>query len=453
MDRDHTVRLAKLAVASFVLTAAGTAQAGYFGSRGLDGFNGTSGMNGRDGQSAAVFADGRSLTLDLRGTDGGDGTDGRPGGDASFCFQPYNAMEDLWGAEGGDGGNGGWGGNGGNGGELTVFVEDLTNLGKIRVDQTPGRGGKGGNEFRRVEGGDGCRCSQWSWTVRVCDNYNPPNCVYRTYYCREGARGRDGSRGVMGSPGQYGNIVLVPGRADIPPQAPETTLPVDDTLTKKEVILTRNRFSRQGGALELFAPGSQIRDDYYRFEKLETRTVTFLWNSPRPITDFANQRLTLAFSREYTVGLQVPSALWWDIQRTDASERVLYDVKQAVFRTEAMGLRLGALKGSGKDLELAVDDPAGVSDVVATEYELEFETWEILKYKSRFNAKLDANLVQVGKNQSVIYLGKLIDVAKIPDKYFKAKKKIRITLRAKRSLGRHAETWQQTEVKLEIPKS
>jgi len=116
---------------------------------GTPGHNGTGGSHGDNGINLFIYSNKititGSLTIDLRGYDGGDGGNGGQGGGGSLGTRV------CLGGTGGPGGNGGSGGNGGNGGTLTVSSKesepDLRGLldHQLLVKNYAGFGGIGGD--------------------------------------------------------------------------------------------------------------------------------------------------------------------------------------------------------------------------------------------------------------------------------------------------------------------
>lgn len=150
-----------------------------FGYNGSNGSDGSTGSYGADGSSEVIQADGRSLVLDLTGSDAGDGTDGSAGSDASSCYQPTD-RQDEYGAHGGHGGAGGDGGKGGDGGDTLIYYSKISDLKKIAIYNGAGVGGDGGEG---ASGGSACTCSTSSWNKEHCyevqDCHNEQRCETR----------------------------------------------------------------------------------------------------------------------------------------------------------------------------------------------------------------------------------------------------------------------------------
>jgi hypothetical protein len=153
---------------------------------GTPGHNGTGGTHGQDGVNLFLYTNQLivvgSLTIDLRGTDGGDGGNGGQGGGGSLGTRV------CVGGTGGPGGNGGTGGNGGNGGVLTVSCKAGTDslramLGhQLLVKNYPGFGGVGG------EGGAGGLAGLGAQGMTSKDG-------------KIGPRGKRGAGGITGKEG------------------------------------------------------------------------------------------------------------------------------------------------------------------------------------------------------------------------------------------------------------
>ncbi|MEQ1876704.1 MAG: collagen-like protein, partial [Bdellovibrionia bacterium] len=234
-----------------------------FGYPGRDGQDGRDGRDGSNGENKVVFATGQAVNLDAAGNLGEPASDGYDGENASSCYQPkpeYNVR----GAKGGDGGRGGDGGSGGDGGNLMLYAADAANAKMIKIDSRPGRGGRGGYGAR---GGYGCRCQQYSWSIKKCvtekdkDGKPVTVCNNYTYYCEGGRTGEDGRQGYYGSNGKTGTMYFVNSLTELQPEVTKANIYIGDIL-KTAVKLSDNIWTARSGAASMLGAGSYIADNF-----------------------------------------------------------------------------------------------------------------------------------------------------------------------------------------------
>jgi hypothetical protein len=157
---------------------------------GTPGHNGTGGSHGDNGVNLFIYTSQLTitgtLTIDLRGSDGGDGGNGGQGGGGSLGTRV------CVGGNGGAGGNGGTGGNGGNGGTVTISSTqsepDLRGLinHQLIVKNYAGFGGVGGDGGAQGLAGLGAQ----------------------GLTAKDGKRGPRGRRGADGVNGKEGGILF-----------------------------------------------------------------------------------------------------------------------------------------------------------------------------------------------------------------------------------------------------
>lgn len=402
----------------FLLNFVSLAEARTFGNAGYDGRRGAPGRPGRSGQDQTITVSGGGGNYVLSGEDGENGYFGEEGRDANFCIQPGNVSTNLNGARGGDGGAGGNGGNGGRSGSFTVHYKNLTDLQSIFVRATPGRGGVGA--FGR-RGGRGCRCTTSSWKVTSGE-------VTKTYYCRNGAFGRDGWNGDMGARGNYGEVTLIGQTTALEPTQEEATIKMED-LEKTVVELATNLWDTKTGARSLFAAGSDLNDTYRFFLGRHEINYGFAWKAPRPLSDFAGKSVVVRLVNA-KAQVNLPD-LWVHGEEVSEEGGITYVIQSAIFPSEATQLTLHSAAGAGTNLEVKVTDKAGVSDSVQTEFTLTYYTVSGAYYYKRYNGVLPADAVTYTGNGFTLALGTL----PIPNQFLVPGTRSRIQITAKRSVG------------------
>lgn len=414
---------------------------GYeFGHAGSSGQDGQSGYDGRSGQPMEVTATGQSYNFDLRGDDGRDGSNGSQGDDATSCYQDREAY-DEYGAPGGNGGDGGRAGNGGNGGSIRVYYEDIANIKSIFVDSTPGRAAYPGDGAR---GGNGCRCSDYSWERKVChqetrrvQRCNPygcspgsPGCTcryedesyevcdWRTFNCRDGSDGRDGSSGSRGSDGSMGKIELIPRLKPLEEDFP-TLYPPVTSLVGENFVLTRHEWDSRVGAPTLFAQGSRIRSNYSLYAGKTVKTVSFDWkDKTRDVDYYPNEQISLyVVDHPATVQVDFPSSILAQTKIVNTQDHTTVNVYKTMKRSELAMLRVDEMYGSNQDLTLVLNDAAKVSDAATTKIYIE-SGWD-LEGGGEYKNWVPAELIRSEEGKVHINIGRLpgIKASKIK-KYF-----------------------------------
>ncbi|AFZ17422.1 hypothetical protein [Allocoleopsis franciscana] len=418
------------------------AQASDFGRDGRNGSDGQTGRRGRDGQSQTIFANGSPVNLDLSGEDGLDGDDGREGDDADCGRQPRDVDRNLRAADGGKGGNGGNGGDGGNGGSLTIYYTNPADLKQIFVRATGGRGARGG---RRAEGGRGCNCRDRNWEIQTCKGTpgSPDySCKTRKFSCEDGRDGSNGSDGKDGSDGTLGRITLIQRSETLAADNPTVT--VGMAQLKDQVFpLSKNIFQTRKGASSVLAPGSVMADQYLEFVERAESSFQVVWNATRPITDFAREQVKVSLEDDKQVKVSFPEEVWVDGTTSQQGGTTQFIASNVILKKEATQLKRADFSGSGTDLNFAVIDAAGKSDLITTQFRIKYKVSESgdrfrdrFDYRTRYEGDIPAELVTRSNNRFVINIGKL----PISPQYLKSGLPVEIELVATRSFaGRSAE--------------
>jgi len=407
-----------------------------YGTDGDDGRDGRSGRDGSPGRSQIVRADGTPQQLSTAGRDGENGEMGEDG-DRAYCrAQPRNVRYDLQAADGGDGGDGGRGGNGGNGGNVTIYYTDPAQLQLISVDARggqPGRGGRGG------WGGDGCRCRDRSWRVEVCHD---GTCQTERYVCRDGDDGDYGRDGRDGTAGQRGTLWLLNQTEPLLPDAPSRTQALD-TFLRQPVALSKNLWEARTGAGALLATGSTVADTYQHYIGRVEAQAQVVWAAPRSQTQFLALSPTATLDDTGTVQFRFPESMWVTGQRDRGDRVTTFTVTGVVRAEDATRLAWGNPSGSGVNFSVAVLDLAAESDYLNTQFEIVYRTADgdprdsrRLRYITRYEGVVPAELVQRENNRFVLALGRL----PISGRYFQSGTYAQVELRIQRSLGSNVAT-------------
>lgn len=392
----------------------------YWGQQGHQGRDGYSGRDGYDGQSTEHFTDGSPQFISVPGQDGTDGSNGGDGYQASCGGQPTPA-DNVIGAAGGDGGDGGQGGRGGNGGDVRIYYDTAEALKQVRINTTPGRAGRGGYGGH---GGRSCNCQVPSWQVDG-----------QTYTCRSN-NSRNGMNRGNGSAGSYGQLVLVPALERVTPDEPSVRLVMSDML-QGEFYPQKNIWEQRRGARNLLAAGSAVADSYWFYKGKVGRHVTFAWNAPRAITDFAKRNMTLNLTSANAVAMSLPDDVWADYETTlTEPDQMLVTFKSAAYTQELFDLEISEITGNGATLEAVVTDKRAlpVEYGVKTSFKIQYFTRNAAVYYQRYNGAVAPELVTVDGDKFRIQLGKL----KIDPKYLAPEQRLRLRVYTTRQLGKRS---------------
>ena len=372
-------------------------QAGDFGFDGQRGQQGYTGNRGRDGQSIAIKADGSPVQFDLSGSDGANGGVGQDGFYASSCSQPPNAARNLTGARGGDGGYGGSGGAGGNSGSVTVNFESQDQIHSIYIRARPGLGGHGAWGGRP---GQGCRCSQYQWTIPAPGGGTPA-----TYYCMDGSPGNTGTAGQNGANGAVGRVTLIPQLTPVLPENPTQLIDMP-TLEKQGYLLSQNKWESRRGAKTLFAPGSDISDSYTYYVGRNEAKVRLVWAAKRALTDFNGYKIRLTLDGT-TAKLSFPNGFWTDTTSVVQAGEQIITIKAVVANSELGALSFERFKGVGAEHVIEVKDSGGMADVLMNTVKLQYFLAVNGQYQKKFDAVVPPEALEVSANQLKIKMNGL----------------------------------------------
>ena len=419
------------------------------GESGDDGTTGAKGKDGRNSDDLTVFADGTSMTLDLTGGHGTEGATGTKGEDA-LCEQQTEAVGiNLRGADGGNGGDGGDGGVGGNAGSLTVYATNKEHLKQIYVIAAEGAGGEGGVGGA---GGEGCECDRPYWNEETCfGDPGSPNysCTTQEFQCTDGYSGRKGRSGRRGRDGKIGSLTLINLDKSLAPDFPEVTAPIGE-LQGRGFTLSRNIWRNRDNAASLFAPGSIIADKYKELVARHEHTVLLVWDAPQPIENFDDREITLSLKGENDANIILPKKLWLETKTVKSDKLTELFVFNAVRIDDVDNLEIEELVGQAGNLELKIVDEAEKSDLVATDFAIEYRVGEPAEdrgflglgsdtdYKTKYEGSVPPEAIAKEGNLFTLQLGKL----PIPSEYLQPGLKVEIKVSAKRSLGDNSKVQQ-----------
>lgn len=380
-----------------LLAGLGTSHAlasSQFGSAGQDGRGGQDGRVGRSGQALVLRAPTGAASYDISGQEGSSASSGEPGYNATNCSQPTPA-NDLFGAAGGDGGVGGDGGSGGNGGSITAYYTDIASLALVSVRGAPGRGGTlawGGRA------GVGCRCQQSQWDVTTGG-------TTATYRCSDGRFGTDAQGGRNGGNGSYGSITLINQLTPVLAEVPALQVDMSQMLTGP-FDLSKNHWEAHTGARQIFAPGSDIADQYTLFRGRTEINYGFEWQAARPVSDFRGWQMRIQLEGA-DAKLYLPNGLWVDAEKQVDGNRRTYIFHSAISTGELGHLSIASTGGIGANHMVTIGDSAGISAIVKTSVHLKYFSQEAGNYKVRYDAVVPASALIANANGVRIVMGGL----------------------------------------------
>lgn len=459
-----------------------------FGSSGSDGSNGRDGKNGIDAESKIIAAFEGSFELILNGTNGSLGGNATAGSSAYNCYQS-TGFSNEYGASGGDGGIGGDGGRGGDGGATTIFYKSISDLKNIYIENQGGFGAQGGYG---ASGGYGCSCSTYSWTKTRCENVErcttSQNCSTRrvctdtgttrtqdgrtaparvchdrrtcsptrscstdrvckdySFSCSSGSNGRTGRDGYKGRDGYWGKIRLIKDIEELPIETPSSTISLVEA-SKFDVELSKQIWESKTGIKEFLAEGSVVSGDYSEFIKLAERKFRLVWSVERPVSDFPKMEFALNFDGE-KVNFKIKGEAFLQYTTQEVEGVTIVEVTNAYKTSEIKNLEIYDTRGNGDDLVIVIKDSESISHLVKTEVSLQFVYkpfigfWQVV-----FDEKVKKEFVNIYPDRIEILVGKL----GINPKFIKRKKKVRYTVKLKRSFGNNSTSLELFQSKIKL---
>ena len=380
-----------------------------FGETGESGASGEKGLDGRNSDSLTVFADGSQMTLDLSGQNGFPGKQGATGNSALCEEQPQDINKSLRAADGGNGGDGGDGGNGGKGGSLTVYTTDQEDLKQIYVIAAGGEGGKPGEGGK---GGQGCKCETSYWNNETCTGKpgsSDYNCTTSEFECIDGYQGRKGRNGRSGSDGSMGKLTLINLDKSLAPDRPQATVAIGD-LKDRGFTLSKNIWRNRTGAAALFAPGSIISDQYQELVARYEHNVLLVWDAPQPVSNFEEDEVILSLQGKDDAKISFPEDLWLEtdvLKRDNVTEIFVFN---AVWEEDIADLDDEGIYGSGANLELDIIDRADQSDLVKTDFIVEYRVENGGEDSSKFRTIYDYRNQAGASSEAIIRDGDLFTI-------------------------------------------
>lgn len=400
------------------------------------GYDGHPGINGQDGPSYTTTATGQPRVIDLSGGDGGPGENGGNGSHGPICVGGGSHSINC--PDGEDGGDGGRGGKGGDGGKLTLYYDRIVSLSSILVRNPGGNGARGGHGGG---GGEGGRCTQYSWVYHSCTGNG--DCTNYTYYCYDGDRGDRGRDGTQGMDGSYGTIRIIEGLTPLAPTVESDSLKFS-LLLDHQLKLSENRWTSVA-ALSLLAPGSDTYPWITQFVERKDYTVDFEWKCRKPISDFANENLTVSVSQGKVSAHSL--RLWLELTSQAQGDHFHFVIEKALYEADALKLT-PELQGEEGDLKLVFQDSAQVSDWLKTRVVGKIKKKMFLGFrKTLFEGEVDPSLISSDEGTVTLNIGKLPIEAKDLDAGTGLKFELDIT----RSLGNQSQS-QEFDFQLKVQK-
>ncbi len=404
-----------------------------FGRNAQSGRDGSSGRDGQSGADQTIYVQGAPMRLDLSGRDGEAGRDGEDARRPRCERQPRNRRYHQRAASGGDGGDGGAGGDGGNGGLLTIHYANPEDLRQVLVNAAGGKGDRGG---RGGQGTNGCNCSDYRWTVEVCDE---ETCHDEHYTCQAGRDGEDGQNGRDGAAGELGYVTLIDQLAALPSERPSQTKSIERLANGEPVRLSRNLWEIRSGASGLLAPGSVVQDDYKAYKGFIEQQFSLDWQAPQDFDAFDDE-VNLSLAEDGEVEMIFPDSYWLLGETLEQVDSTTYRVEGILPIDDVTRLAMGRVTGRSRTFEVSAIDQAQLSDELDTEFEVRYSTSnnEGRRYEVKYEGPVPADLIVRDHNKFTLALGRL----PIRSQLMSGGTEARVELIATRSYGRNSK--QQT---------
>ena len=426
------------------------------------------------GDARVVLPEALPVRLDLSGEDGRDGRDGAKG-TSGFCYG-------SGGTGGGNGGSGEDGEDGRDGESMVVIYRSLADLSQVFVVSEGGKGGKGG---RGGSGGSGCSyCPPERQTpdveidlpdpsgikvpgnlglpdnIQIPSNIQVPNlnqdkdkgdCTQPSSLleispkgsgaCVTTSSGIRGSDGRSGKDGKIGHLYLAEQGAGIRPAQPTQGVRLSAFAQNEALLLSKNLWDSRQGALALLAPGSVIADEYYEYGGRLEQNYVLAWDAPQPPTDFPNEEVQLTLMETGEVEMVSSENVWLASQVSAQNGATQVAIKQIVKQEDVTQLALTDFSGQRSDLSLTLIDQARKSDILTTQFRLQYRVARDLQtdrpsgrstgYVTRYEGEVPAELVQQDRQRFILNLGHL----PIDSRYLQSGLNVEVELTAVRTLG------------------
>ena len=241
------------------------------------------------------------------------------------------------------------------------------------------------------------------------------------------------------------------------PDFPEVTAPISE-LKGRGFTLSRNIWQNNDNASSLFAPGSIVADKYKELVDRHEHTVLLVWDAPQPVEDFGDKKITLSLKGEDDANISLPKDLWLEtktIKRDNLTELFVFN---AIETENVADLNIEGLFGQGNNLELAILDEAKKSDLVATDFKIDYKVGEEAEnksifgnnttYKTKYQGTIPPEAIALEDNVFTLKLGEL----PIPPEYLQPGLKVEIEVIAERSLGDNSQVKKlSTRTAIDLP--
>jgi hypothetical protein len=168
--------------------------------------------------------------------------------------------------------------------------------------------------------------------------------------------------------------------------------------------------------------------------------------APQPVENFDDQQITLSIKGANDANIILPEDLWLESKTVKQGKLTQLFVFNAVPTKDVADLEIDGLFGQGAGLELDIFDEAEQSNLIATDFLIDYRVGEKSEeknffggsstvYKTKYEGKIPQSAIAKNGNSFTLQLGKL----PIPPEYLKPGLKVEIEVVAKRSLGKNSQ--------------
>jgi hypothetical protein len=215
---------------------------------------------------------------------------------------------------------------------------------------------------------------------------------------------------VAGLPGR---LTLINLNKPLENDRPAASLQMSE-LKEAGATLSKNRWETRSGALSLLAPGSAIEDEYLIMVERIERSFLLVWNAPQSFSQFAERNLTLSLEENQEIKVEVPGDVWLETttqRRDNLTELVVYN---AILQKDATQLVSEGLSGNGSNLQLRLRDRASLSNLVGTQFQIEYRTTRsdprfrpVSDYRTRYEGEMPVELINLNGDRFILNIGQL----------------------------------------------
>ncbi len=197
--------------------------------------------------------------------------------------------------------------------------------------------------------------------------------------------------------------------------------------------LSKQIWEDRKGAKALFNQASNIRDNYSHFIKLATKNFRLVWNNERDISKFDNNEIILSFNGS-TISHQIKGEDFFEIDPKEEDGVTVVYINNAYKKSEFTQLKVKGIENYGDNLEVTIEDKAKMSMIVKNQVSLQFVYRKWFQWWVVYDELVPAEALSIMEGKIIIHVGKL----GLPYKAIKRKRKIRFTVKVKRSFGNNS---------------